>query len=168
MWLTLFLRVDDCACGKGPENRREADDPTALLCPVDFSDSSLAALEFAFSLAQEGGAELTILHVVEWLPGDEPLTNRPINVPEYRRLLEHDLAAKLNVFVPDSVRSWCRPTTRVAHGKAYREILRTASEESSDLIIMGVHGRNAPDLMLFGSTTNQVRRATCPVLTLRS
>jgi nucleotide-binding universal stress UspA family protein len=34
---------------------------------------------------------------------------------------------------------------------------------------MGVHGRNALDLMLFGSTTNQVvRRATCPVLTLRT
>jgi nucleotide-binding universal stress UspA family protein len=35
--------------------------------------------------------------------------------------------------------------------------------------VMGVHGRNALDLMLFGSTTNQVvRRATCPVLTLRT
>jgi nucleotide-binding universal stress UspA family protein len=35
-------------------------------------------------------------------------------------------------------------------------------------ILIGVHGRNALDLMVFGSTTNQVvRRATCPVLTLR-
>ena len=43
-----------------------------------------------------------------------------------------------------------------------------AENEATDLIVMGVHGRNAIDLMLFGSTTNQiVRHASCPVLTLR-
>jgi nucleotide-binding universal stress UspA family protein len=56
----------------------------------------------------------------------------------------------------------------MGHGKAHREIVSVATEESADLIVMGVHGRNALDVMLFGSTTNQVvRRATCPVLTLR-
>ena len=135
---------------------------------MDFSPSSLAALEFAFSLAQEGDADLTMLHVFEWLPDDEPLTNRPFAVPEYRRHVEHDCAAKLQALVPDSVRIWCRPTTQIAHGKAYREILSRAVEDSADLIVMGVHGGNALDVMLFGSTTNQVvRRATCPVLTLR-
>ncbi len=140
-----------------------------LLCPVDFSDSSQAALNFAFSLAQEGDAELEILHVFDWAADDEPLVNRPINVPEYRRELERDLTAKLCALVPDSVRTWCRPVIRVAHGKAYREILGIATEDASDLIVMGVHGRHALDMMLFGSTTNQVvRRATCPVLTLRT
>ena len=139
-----------------------------LLCPVDFSDSSLAALEFAYSMAQEGDAELTILHVFEWLAEDEPLTNRPITVPEYRVELEADFTARLHALVPDSVRAWCHPITRTAHGKPYREILGIATEDSSDLIVMGVQGRNEIDLMLFGSTTNQVvRRATCPVLTLR-
>jgi len=139
-----------------------------LLCPVDFSDSSLAALDFAFSLAQQGDAELTILHVFEWRPDDEPLTNRPISVPEFRPQLEHELTVKLRGLIPDSVRDWCRPTIRIGHGKAYREILGVAIEDSADLIVMGVHGRNALDVMLFGSTTNQVvRRATCPVLTLR-
>jgi nucleotide-binding universal stress UspA family protein len=137
-----------------------------LLCPVDFSDPSLAALQFAFSLAQEGDAELTVLHAFEWLPDDEPLTNRPINVPEYRRELEHDVAERLQTFV--SAGNGRRPAIRLVHGKAYREILGAATEGSADLIVMGVHGRNALDLMLFGSTTNQVvRRATCPVLTLR-
>jgi nucleotide-binding universal stress UspA family protein len=139
-----------------------------ILCPVDFSDSSLSALEFAFSLAQEGDAELTILHVFDRLAEDEPLANRPISVPEYRLEVEADFMARLHALVPDSVRTWCRPHTRTAHGKAYREILGIATEDRADLIVMGVHGRNALDLMLFGSTTNQVvRRATCPVLTLR-
>lgn len=138
-----------------------------LLCPVDFSDPSLTALQFAFSLAREGDAELTILHVFEWL--DEPLTNRPLNVPEFRGQLEHEFAEKLQALVPDAVGNGRRPATRMAHGKAYREILAVATEDRSDLIVMGMHGRNALDLMLFGSTINQVvRRATCPVLTLRS
>ena len=139
-----------------------------LLCPIDFSDSSLAALEFAFSLAQESDADLQILHVCEWTTDDEPLTTRPIAVPEYRQLVERDIVERLAALVPESTRESCRPSTRVGHGKAYREILGVATEESADLIVMGVHGRNALDVMLFGSTTNQVvRRATCPVLTLR-
>ena len=60
------------------------------------------------------------------------------------------------------------PVPRLRHGKSYVEILRVASEQRADLIVMGVHGRNGLDMALFGSTTNQVvRQATCPVLTLR-
>jgi nucleotide-binding universal stress UspA family protein len=137
-----------------------------ILCPIDFADPSLAALDFAFSLAREGDADLTILHVFEW--PEEPLTTRPIATPEYRQALESDVNARLHGLVPEAAREWCRPATRVGHGKAYREIVGVATEDDCDLIVMGVHGRNALDLMLFGSTTNQVvRRATCPVLTLR-
>jgi nucleotide-binding universal stress UspA family protein len=67
----------------------------------------------------------------------------------------------------DEGRSVTKPL--VVHGKPYIEILRVAATARADLIVMGVHGRNAADVMLFGSTTNQiVRRATCPVLTLRT
>jgi nucleotide-binding universal stress UspA family protein len=139
-----------------------------ILCPVDFSPSSLAALESAFSLAKEGDAELTILHVFEWPAVEEPLANRHFAVPEYRRDVENEYGGKLQALVPESARTWCRPTTRIAHGKAYREILAAATQDGADLIVMGVHGGNALDAVLFGSTTNQVvRRATCPVLTLR-
>lgn len=137
-----------------------------LVCPVDFSDSSLVSLDFAFSLAREADAELTVVHVFEW--PDEPLTTRAIVTPEFRHALERDALLKLENLVPAAARDWCRPATRLAHGKAYREILGIATEENADLIVMGVHGRHPVDLMLFGSTTNQVvRRATCPVLTLR-
>jgi nucleotide-binding universal stress UspA family protein len=139
-----------------------------LLCPVDFSESSLAALKFAFSLAQQGTADLTILHVFEWPEEGDPLIYRSFSVPEYLRELERDAHARLQALVPDSIRESCRPHVRFAHGKAYREILRIATAHAADLIVMGVHGRNPLDLMLFGSSTNQVvRRATCPVLTLR-
>ena len=56
---------------------------------------------------------------------------------------------------------------QLRNGKAWTEILDVARDEHSDLIIMGVRGRNPVDVTLFGSTTNQVvRRASCPVLTV--
>jgi nucleotide-binding universal stress UspA family protein len=48
-------------------------------------------------------------------------------------------------------------------------VVLAAAGERADLIVMGAHGRRAKDVLLFGSTTNQVvRHATCPVLTIRS
>ena len=146
-----------------------------LLCAVDFSTPSLVALEFAFSLAQESHAALTVLHVLEW-PWQEPPPPAFEELPpaqaaalaEYRRYLEKSVSNRLDALLPDAVHDRSAPAPRISHGKPYVEILRTADEEGADLIVMGVHGRNVPDLMLFGSATNQVvRRATCPVLTLR-
>jgi nucleotide-binding universal stress UspA family protein len=57
--------------------------------------------------------------------------------------------------------------TTLAIGKAYREILRIASEQHSELIVLGAHGHSISEL-LFGSTAHHmVRQAQCPVLTIR-
>jgi nucleotide-binding universal stress UspA family protein len=86
---------------------------------------------------------------------------------EYRRYRETMAAAELEALVSTAAGS-AKATTRLRHGKPYVQVLDVAAAESSDLIVIGVHGRNPVDLMLFGSTANQVvRRATCPVLTLR-
>lgn len=139
-----------------------------LLCPVDFYSPSLAALRFAFSLAQESNARLTLLHVFEW-PAEDPSARRLLETSEFHRQWEAEARQKLDALIPQEVRNWCTPEPRLAMGKAYQEILKVAAEEHADLIVMGVHGRNVLDLMLFGSTTNQVvRQAGCPVLTLRS
>jgi nucleotide-binding universal stress UspA family protein len=137
-----------------------------LLCPVDFSDASLAALQFAFAVAKESDARLTIMHVLDWPPDDELLTEQ-FDSPEVRRLLEERVRGRLDALVTDDVRTWCKPSTTLSYGKPYARILESAEREGSDLIVIGVRGRNAFDLTLFGSTTNQVvRRASCPVLTV--
>ena len=57
----------------------------------------------------------------------------------------------------------------VGAGKPHHAILRIAEQRGSDLIVLGIHGRNPVSRMLFGSTAEPVvRRATCPVLTVRS
>jgi nucleotide-binding universal stress UspA family protein len=146
-----------------------------LLCAVDFSESSLTALRYAFSLRHESNAALTILHVLEW-PWEEPppfmLEKLPIEqgfaLAEYRRYCEERAMAQLESLVPVSERAGRPPVTRLRSGKPYIQVLQVAAEEQSDLIIIGVHGRHLPGLPWLGSTTSQiVRRATCPVLTLR-
>ncbi len=81
----------------------------------------------------------------------------------------HRLRDGSKSFITDESRVWSRPEVKVSIGKAYREILAAAGEMAADLVVIGVHGRNALGLTLFGSTTNQVvRRAACPVLTIRA
>ena len=139
-----------------------------LLCPVDFSESSLAALRFAFSVAKESDARLTILHALEWPTGEDDVVEHVFSLPDVRRQLEKDTNDRLTSLIPADVRLWCQPATKVVFGRPYFTILNIAAEERADLIVMGVHGRSAIDRTLFGSTTNQVvRRANCPVLTLR-
>jgi nucleotide-binding universal stress UspA family protein len=147
-----------------------------ILCPIDFSSSSLSALEWAWSLAEESQAAITLLHVVEW-PWAEPPAPQFDTLPaheaeklrEFRRLLETTSRARLDALVPENVRNTCRAACLISHGKTHRQVLQAAGDVQADLIVMGVHGRDAVDLTLFGSTTNEVvRRASCPVLTVRA
>lgn len=75
---------------------------------------------------------------------------------------------RLRDLVPDLARTYCTIETAVAEGRAYRQVLRRAAEAKADLIVTGVHGRGALDLLLFGSNTHHViRAAMCPVLIVR-
>jgi nucleotide-binding universal stress UspA family protein len=139
-----------------------------ILCPVDFSESSLHALAYALDLAAEADAHLTLLHVVELPPVliDEPTT--PDLLSRVREAAAADARRRLHALIPESARTYCTVETAVVEGRAYREILRYAIERQSDLLAMGVHGRGALDLQVFGSTTHHVIRASaCPVLIVR-
>lgn len=163
------LRKAPCPVLTVPPSVVEAHEPVQfkrILCPVDFEPSSMDGLAFALSLAEESDASLTVLHVLE------PVTQEALAVAfdeaESRRLLELQARQRMAAAIPAEAREWCRATELVAWGKPYREILRLAGETNADLIVMGVAGRGPVNLMVFGSTTNQVvRQAVCPVLTLR-
>jgi nucleotide-binding universal stress UspA family protein len=139
-----------------------------ILCPVDFSEWSMQALTYALALAQEADAELLLLHVLEGFPTESQAKAAQFDPSGYEQFVRDEAYERLRQTVPEEARAACKPVELVARGKAYPEILRVARERDVRLIVMGVHGRNPIDLMLFGSTTNHVvRSATCPVLTLR-
>ena len=132
----------------------------------------MQALNYAMSLAQEADARLTIVHAVELptAPPDphETTLGGPGTLEAYLAAVEDDAHERLKAAVPDTIRAYCAVEAMVARGRPYHEILRVATERDADLIVIGVHGRGAADLMFYGSTTQHVvRQASCPVLTLR-
>jgi len=146
-----------------------------LVCAVDFSEWSIAALDEACALAEDTGGSVTAVHVIEW-PWHETPAPHVEGIPaeqaaallDYRRYLETMAKSRLDAVKESVGRGRCRIDTRVVHGKPYAELLCAVEREHADLIVIGVHGRSALDVFFFGSTTHQVvRRAPCPVLTLR-
>ena len=143
-----------------------------ILCPVDFSESSLDALKYAISMAQEADGQLTVLHVVEHdLQNTADMASvaygAGMTIGDFLKEREEDLRRRLQEAVAGAT-EFCSVESLITHGKPWREVLRVAAERQSDLIVMGVQGRGAADLLFFGSTTQHVvREASCPVLTLR-
>jgi nucleotide-binding universal stress UspA family protein len=138
-----------------------------ILCAIDFSPCSEAAFEMAIELASASGAAVTALHVFREFPAAEAPESVHFNVPEYRRLLEKEARERLKGVVERKGRG--KPVEiRLLAGKPWRGILNLATGIQADLIVLGVQGRSATDLLLFGSTAHHVvREAPCPVLTVR-
>jgi nucleotide-binding universal stress UspA family protein len=140
-----------------------------ILCAVDFSPSSLRALSFALALGREAGGTVTLLHVIESFADEEPRAHARFDVRAYRRHLEDEARARLQALVPGEARAWCEVDEIVSGSKAHQAILRQAGARRADLLVLGAQGDGGFGLFLFGSTTEHVlRRAACPVLTVRA
>lgn len=141
-----------------------------IVCPVDFSDGSLLALEHALRLAEESEAQLTVLHVIEVPPElREHEFGYDFDVDKVRAAAEAGVLRRLRALIPDEARRYCTAQTAVREGAAFREIVNVAGEQKADLLVMGLQGRGALDLMVFGSNTVRVTRAAaCPVLIVRA
>ena len=146
----------------GPLARKQAPrevDLNDILYATDFGPGAARAAQYAFSLAQEHGAHLTVLHVVEETKahtreGEERL--RKLNV------------ARMKQFKPAESENWCKVEFRVAFGAAVEEILGEARETNADLIIMGAKTSKAfPGHAPLTIAYNVVAKAKCPVLTVR-
>lgn len=128
-----------------------------ILCPIDYSPSSLKALEYALALGRQADGRVTVLHALE---SAEPEGLLEPSVLEWQRL-----KAQLS----GESQQWCEIDMVVASNRASEEIVRRASGSDADLIVMGAQGSRGVQLMLYGSTTHHVvRAASCPVLTVRA
>ena len=140
-----------------------------IICALDFSASSRRALKYALSLAQEADGCLTVVHVLAPdVVGQVGIGEEHLSFAILQRQREEEARQLLEKAVPDSAGTYCETESVLLRGKPAPEILRIAADRHAELIVMGVQGRGAADLLFFGSTTQHVvREATCPVLTLR-
>ena len=128
-----------------------------MLCPVDFSEASRAALREALRVARQFNAELHVLFVAD------PLLAVAATDDGAPSMLEGDLrdfvAATANV--DEAV----QPRLHIAAGRAAEEIIRVAAREHIDAIVMGAYGGAGVRTAFFGSTTARVlRRTRLPLL----
>ncbi|MEM7311814.1 MAG: universal stress protein [Planctomycetota bacterium] len=133
-----------------------------ILVPVDFSESSAAALETAIELAEaRQPATVWLFHVD---PGLVPHYETELGVLEPTRLMHRlrmrSIEWKVGLDFP------C--IEEIVYGDPVEEILKKADELDADLIVMGTHGRTGLDRILVGSVTEQVlRKSPCPVLCVK-
>ena len=141
-----------------PGNGAEAVHLRKILFCSDFSECSERALKYALSLAAEYKSELSLLHVLEHPPA---LQERDAERASALRRLEEN--------IPEELRSGGAIKPVVRQGRPYEEIIKLAEEDQSDLVVVGVRGRNALDLAVFGSTTHRViQLGPCPVLAIHA
>ena len=138
-----------------------------ILCPIDFSETSIRALTYATACATWYEAHLEVLHVVPAL--QDGVTSGPSGrtggspwpvshgeiMSEMRRVLAAAGAAGVDA------------TMLVQEGLAHEGIVARAQAQPADLLVMGTHGWSGFDRLLLGSIAEKVlRRVTCPVLTV--
>jgi nucleotide-binding universal stress UspA family protein len=140
-----------------------------ICCPIDFSDASRAAMEVAGDLAKRFGADLVLLHAYP-IPGYTFPDGSVVASPKMMQDLADQAQKHLEEWRADAERQLGAPrvTAEKAVGEPAAEILKAAKEGRCDLIVMGTHGRTGIEHALMGSIAERVvRRAHCPVLTVR-
>ncbi|WP_166830030.1 universal stress protein [Thalassoroseus pseudoceratinae] len=137
-----------------------------ILLPTDFSDTSLAAANYAIALAEKFSAEVHLVHVIEELHTTIPL------LETYGAPTKEEYEAKAQAMLdnwplPDGAEN-LTIVRRFHHGSPYVQLLRDARDHDIDLIVIGTHGRGLTAHLLMGNVAERVvRKASCPVLTVR-
>lgn len=140
-----------------------------ILCPVDFSDFSRRALDYAYGLARWSGAEVRVLYV-------DPLVIPPVVATGMGVPVPLDLSAppQTQSQIADQLRAFAMPgaegiTSQSVGlvGDPVREIVKQATAAEADVLVVGTHGRGGFERWALGSTTAKLlRKSPCDVLVI--
>jgi len=130
--------------------------PKKILFATDFAETSLHALPYALSLAEENQARLIFLNVA------------PLTPYVYKEVVTVNVRRRLEALMP--AEPWCTPEFVVGFNFPAAEILQVARERNADLIVMGVRKPGAAVVtshLPWSTASDVVSAAPCPVLTVR-
>jgi nucleotide-binding universal stress UspA family protein len=139
-----------------------------IVCAIDFSPTATAAAAHAAELARVHGGELTLLfvlpHVTQPFAGLGVLDSFTQLHGELRTRAKSQLDAAAERLGPG-----LRVRTELREGNIADEVVAYARDTQADLLVIGTHGYTGVQHLLLGSTAERVvRRAACPVLTVRT
>jgi nucleotide-binding universal stress UspA family protein len=140
---------------------------TKILAPTDLSKLSRPAVRCAVETALAQGAEVLVYNVIsedsDWFDRNDTLNPANALIPKQK--------LRLDAFVKEICAEFTGKLSirqAVEVGVPYKEIVRKAADEKTDLIVMSTHGRTGIEQLMLGSVTaNVVARAGCPVLSIR-
>jgi len=144
---------------------------TKILVPLDGSDQSKHALEYAINLALQTSAQIQLLTVVPsvFLPTYSFYVLKSDSIRDCQKELESSFKGVLTKAFSyiNQKNISLKVSTKFAKGEPYKEIVKTAKEGDFDLIIMGTRGLEA-QISYMGSVSSKViNEASCPVLLIK-
>lgn len=135
-----------------------------ILAPVDFSDPGIRALTYAAQMANLFDATVLMAYVIEPVPMPAELSMAAVYEPD----IEDRALERLGLIGETHFANCHQETPIILHGHAGTELVKCASTQAIDLIVLGTHGYSGIKHLLLGSTAEYVvRSAPCPVLTIR-
>jgi nucleotide-binding universal stress UspA family protein len=138
-----------------------------LLVPVDFSETSEAALDYAIGLAHSLGARLVVMHSYE-LPVYGFPDGALVASAEVASRVMSGAQAGLDAMV-ERHRNGLKIDTVLRQGVPWEEVHAVAEEVGADIIVIGTHGRKGIARALIGSVAEKIiRTSTRPVLTVHA
>ena len=139
-----------------------------ILVPTDFSECSTKALDYAVAIAEQSGAELILLHVVEPVYYPAYGQDIPTALAEFPQDLMKVSQEGLEKLSREKIAGRVPARLVVETGSSYNTIVESAKSLGVDLIIIATHGYTGLKHVLLGSTAERVvRHAPCPVLAVR-
>jgi nucleotide-binding universal stress UspA family protein len=139
-----------------------------ILCPIDFSDFSIVAYDYAQSLARHYQATVYLQHVVDIILPPWPYYPPASYLDADFRKICLDAREQLQEFAKSHTKNGVQPECVVQEGEVTDSVLSFAQGQMADIIVMGTHGRRGFDRLTLGSATEKVlRKARCPVLVVR-
>lgn len=130
-----------------------------IIVPIDFSENSFKALEFAIFYAKKKNGKIILIHVIEMVY--DFASQAAIAMESMHQDAEKSMQKVINKYQTPNLDL----EYRIEEGTASISTARIAEEEEATLIIMGTQGKSGINKVLFGSTAvNIVKEASCPVL----
>jgi nucleotide-binding universal stress UspA family protein len=155
-----------------------------ILVPVDFSETSLLAVEHATFLAKKNGAKITFIHVME--PASKPATKFAFsmyNMGEYEEKIEKleqkqaEFELRKETLIREELEKLEKSLVEkglnvgisvIEKGKVSKQVCAAAEKLEADLIVMGTHGASGIREFVVGSNTyGVVADAKCPVISIK-
>jgi nucleotide-binding universal stress UspA family protein len=138
-----------------------------VLYPTDFSEYAAHALPYVLEFAKKFGAEVIVTHVLAF-PAYAGSYEIAVDMETIRGTMEKAARQKMDELEKSIAAEGVAVKGIIEEGVGFVKIIDTARKESADIIIVATHGWGVLKHVLLGSTTEKlVRKAPCPVLTIR-